>query len=56
MAKRKSKQHFNVIKLRGYLEYQLRDSVTGEIVRSGRKGNTVTFSGRNWSMQRILNT
>jgi len=57
-AKRKSKKRpvYDTIKLRGMLEYVLRDAVTGEIVRRGKKGNTVTYSGRNWSMTRILNT
>ena len=57
-AKRKSnrRQRYDTIKLRGMLEYVLRDAVTGEVVRRGRKHNVVTYSGRNWAMTRILNT
>jgi hypothetical protein len=55
-AKSNRRQRYETIKLRGFLEYQLRDAVTGEIVRRGKKHNTVTYSGRNWAMTRILNT
>ncbi len=41
-------------KLRGYLEYVLRDAVTGKVVQRGKKRNTVTASGRGWALARIM--
>lgn len=40
-------------RLRGYLEYVLRDAVTGEIVRRGKKENTVTAFGRGYALARL---
>jgi len=41
------------LKLRGYLEYVLRDARTGKIVRRGKTRNTVTAGGRGWAMARL---
>ena len=41
------------LKLRGYLEFVLRDARTGKIVKRGKKHNTVTCWGRGWALQRL---
>jgi hypothetical protein len=41
------------IKLRGALEYVLRNAFTGEIVKRGRTENAVVFRGRSWVLSRI---
>jgi hypothetical protein len=41
------------LKLRGYLEYVLRDARTGNVVGKGKKKNTVTASGRGWALERL---
>lgn len=54
--KRKTKtqiKHLDSLKLRGYLEYVLRDATTGEIVERGGKHNTVSAVGRSWALQRL---
>jgi len=43
----------DAFKLRGYLEWVLRDAVTGKVVKRGRKQNTVTAGGRGWALARI---
>ena len=40
-------------KLRGYLEYVLRDARTGEVVERGKKKNTVTAWGRGYALARL---
>jgi len=52
--KHKSQIKHDSFKLRGYLEYVLRDSITGEVVRRGKKHNTVTASGRGWALERLI--
>lgn len=41
------------LKLRGYLEYVLRDARTGEIVSRGKKKNTVSCTGRGWALAKL---
>ena len=41
------------LKLRGYLEFVLRDARTGKIVKKGKTHNTVTCWGRGWALQRL---
>jgi len=41
------------IRLRGSLEYVLRNANTGEVVQSGKTDNAVVFRGRSWVLQRI---
>jgi len=57
MRKRQTKKQAGALndsfRLRGYLEYVLRDAVTGEIVRRGKKENTVTAFGRGYALARI---
>ena len=48
------RQKADSIKLRGYLEYCLRDARTGKVVSKGKTRNTVTAIGRGWVMARIL--
>ena len=51
--KHKTQLKHDSFKLRGYLEYVLRDAVTGEIVRRGKKKNTVTATGRGWALLKL---
>lgn len=44
------------LKLRGYLEYVLRDARTGKIVKRGKKHNTVTATGRGWALNKLTPT
>jgi len=41
------------LKLRGYLEYVLRDARTGKVVKRGKNHNTVTCWGRGWALERL---
>lgn len=41
------------IKLRGALEYVLRNAFTGEVVQRGKTENAVVFRGRSWVLARI---
>jgi hypothetical protein len=41
------------LKMRGYLEFVLRDALTGEIVQRGKKENTVTCTGRGWALAKL---
>jgi hypothetical protein len=41
------------LKLRGYLEFVVRDARTGEIVRKGKTRNTVSCWGRGWALERL---
>lgn len=43
----------DVFKMRGYLEYVLRDARTGEVVKRGKSENTVTCWGRGWALERL---
>jgi hypothetical protein len=43
----------DVIRLRGSLEYVLRNAVTGEVVGRGNKKNVVTAGGRGWALARL---
>lgn len=43
----------DAFKLRGYLEYVLRDANTGEVVKRGKKENTVTAWGRGYALARL---
>src|SRR4030095_736741 len=52
--KHRSQVRHDHFKLRGYLEYVLRDAVTGEVVGRGKKKNTVTASGRGWALERLV--
>src|SRR4030095_1487342 len=57
MGKREAKRHRTQVdhfKLRGYLEYVVRDAKTGEVVQRGKKKNTVTAGGRGWALARIM--
>ncbi len=51
--KRQTAAKHDSFKLRGYLEYVLRDAVTGEVVRRGKKKNTVTAWGRGYALARL---
>ncbi len=41
------------LKLRGYLEFVLRDARTGDIVRRGKGKNTVSCGGRGWALAKL---
>ena len=41
------------LKMRGYLEFVLRDARTGKIVKKGKKHNTITGGGRGWALARL---
>lgn len=43
----------DAFKLRGYLEYVLRNAQTGEVVRRGKGPNTVAAGGRGWALARL---
>ena len=43
----------DTLKLRGYLEYVVRDARTGAVVKRGRSKNTVTAWGRGWALERL---
>lgn len=49
----KKNQPMDVIKLRGALEFQLRNAETGEIVQQGKGENTVVTVGRAWMLNRL---
>jgi len=54
MSKQISKKvKYDHFKLRGQLEYVLRNAVTGEIVEHRKKKNTVTYMGRGWALARV---
>jgi len=55
-AKRKSKYPatYDTFKLRGQLEYVLRDSRTGVIVERGKHHNVVTATGRGFALGRLV--
>lgn len=42
------------LRLRGYLEYVLRDARTGDVLRRGRSKNVVTAIGRAWALKQII--
>jgi hypothetical protein len=44
------------LKLRGYLEYVLKDARTGKVVKRGKKHNTVTCWGRGWTLNKLTPT
>ena len=46
---------YDAFRLRGQLEYVLRDARTGEIVKRGKRHNVVTAAGRSWALGRIVN-
>jgi|WetSurMetagenome_2_1015567.scaffolds.fasta_scaffold02468_3 hypothetical protein len=41
------------LKLRGYLEYCLRDAATGKVIKKGKTHNTVTCWGRGWALAKL---
>jgi len=43
----------DALKMRGYLEYVLRDARTGRIVKRGKHHNTVSCWGRGWALERL---
>jgi hypothetical protein len=43
----------DALKMRGYLEFCLRDARSGEVVRRGKHHNTVTCWGRGWALERL---
>src|SRR5262245_54259297 len=52
-------KHLNQVKeeplrLRGHLEYVLRNARTGEIVQRGKSKNVVTAVGRSWALKQII--
>ena len=50
---RKTKQKYDTFKMRGMLEYVLRNATTGEIVESGKHHNVVTAAGRGYALGRV---
>lgn len=53
-SKRKQNQEMgDVIKLRGAIEWALRDAATGEIIQTGYNENVVVTAGRVWMLARI---
>jgi hypothetical protein len=56
MPKRHRSNLHDSFKLRGELEFVLRNAQTGEIVQRGKKANTVSCSGRGWALQKIQNS
>lgn len=44
----------NLLRLRGALEYCLRDARTGRIVRRGKKHNVITAVGRSYALKQII--
>lgn len=57
-ALRKTKRQpvYDTFKLRGYLEYVLRDAVTGNVVSKGHKDNVVTAAGRGMALSHMITT
>lgn len=53
MTRQRKLQMRDSIKLRGYLEYVLRDARTGKIVKRGKTHNTVTCWGRGWALEKL---
>lgn len=49
----KKNELMDVIKLRGSLEYALKDAATGEVVQGGSKNNQVVTVGRAWMLDRL---
>lgn len=56
MRAKKVTPKYDAIRLRGWLEYQLRDARTGEIISKGKKHNVVTAAGRGFALARIVGT
>lgn len=44
----------DALKLRGYLEYCLRDARSGRIVRRGKGKNVVVFFGRSYALKQLV--
>jgi len=42
------------LKLRGYLEFVLRDARTGKLIKKGKTKNTVSCAGRGWALERLI--
>ena len=55
-SKAKAPVLYDTFKMRGYLEYVLRDAVTGEIVQKGKKHNVVTANGRGNALAKMTTT
>jgi len=55
MARKKNKLG-DMILLRGFIEYQLRNALTGEIVQEGRSHNDIVTVGRAWMLNRLGST
>jgi hypothetical protein len=53
MKRQHKPQMQDSIKLRGYLEFVLRDARTGKIVKRGKTHNTITCWGRGWALERL---
>ena len=53
MGRRVKTRDRDIIKLRGALEFALRDAASGEIVQQGRAENIVVTVGRAWILNRI---
>lgn len=51
--KKKSDQPMDKIALRGQLEYQLRNALTGEVIHGGKGENHVLYVGRSWALRKI---
>lgn len=55
-TRRKAPSFADAIRLRGCLEFELKDSRTGEVIRKGKAKNVVTYDGRSWVIDRIVST
>ena len=53
MPKRLRSNMHDLLKLRGAIEFELRNAVTGEIVQRGKGKNTVTCTGRGWALAKL---
>jgi hypothetical protein len=49
-------KQYDSFKMRGYLEFVLRDSRTGEIVQKGQRHNVVTAAGRGYALGRVVSS
>lgn len=41
------------LRLRGCLEFALKNAKTGEVIQSGKQENAILYAGRSWLMQKI---
>lgn len=53
MSRKRMNQIMEPIKLRGSIEYEVLDAMTGKTVRRGKGKNAVLYVGRSWGLRKL---